>query len=363
MSVVGVQLDGVSFRYPSKESSFSIENVDLDIEKGGYLTILGPSGCGKTTLLKLMAGFLRPCSGKIYVDGVDVTDARPGTRSIVTVFQEPHLFPHLTVLENVHFGLKAKGLSKEEASERADAMLVRLRIADCCYYLPAQLSGGQKHRVALARALVLQPRVLLLDEPLAAIDDPLRGGIETLLSEINRELNITFVEVTHIQEHALAVSSRIAIMENGKVLEVSTPNNIYYRPRTTFAARFLGGANILSGRIDLSSSVEPIFRCQEGGFKASFRAQGKECFMPNQRASFILRPESISLAQSVLYDNNSEAKVCDVTFRGGHIDYRLSVNGTELKARTPAFGSPPLNREQYVKIYWSSSDALVIPVS
>jgi spermidine/putrescine transport system ATP-binding protein len=243
-----VQIENVTKTFGTGPNAVkALDDVSLTIAANEFFTLLGPSGCGKTTLLRLLAGFEHPTAGAILLDDKHVVDDPPNKRPVNTVFQSYALFPHMTVRENVAFGLERKGLRGREVAERVSAMLKLVRLDAFAGRLPIQLSGGQQQRVALARALAPQPRLLLLDEPLSALDLKLRRGMQVELKRIQRETGITFVLVTHDQEEALSMSDRIAVMEHGRVLQLGAPADIYERPNCRFVADFIGEANVLPG--------------------------------------------------------------------------------------------------------------------
>ncbi|HEX8753288.1 MAG TPA: ABC transporter ATP-binding protein [Solirubrobacterales bacterium] len=254
-----VQLRGVTKRF---DDFTAVDDLSLELEGGEFFTLLGPSGCGKTTTLRMIAGFERPTTGEIRIEGEDVAALPPHKRPTNTVFQSYALFPHLSVEDNVAFGLKRKGVGKEEIGERVAAELRRVGLAAEANRRPSQLSGGMQQRVALARALVNLPKVLLLDEPLGALDLKLRKGLQVELKRIQREVGITFVYVTHDQEEALTMSDRIAVMNRGRVEQVAPPEEVYDRPTTTFVAGFIGVSNLMpgsvsgQGRVRLDSGLE-----------------------------------------------------------------------------------------------------------
>ncbi|MEV1019596.1 ABC transporter ATP-binding protein [Streptomyces sp. NPDC050264] len=225
----------------------AVDGVELDVAEGEFFSLLGPSGSGKTTVLRLIAGFETPTSGTVRLDGVDVTRRAPFERDVTTVFQDYALFPHMSVEQNVAYGLKVRGAGRREQAERARAALHSVRLEGFGRRRPGQLSGGQRQRVALARALVVRPRVLLLDEPLGALDVNLREQMQTELKELQRDVGITFVLVTHDQGEALALSDRIAVMNAGRVEQVGTPGELYEAPASVFVASFVGTSNTLTG--------------------------------------------------------------------------------------------------------------------
>jgi spermidine/putrescine transport system ATP-binding protein len=247
-----VELRGVSKRFGDL---LAVDDLSLELGGGEFFTLLGPSGCGKTTTLRMVAGFEQPSAGEIRIEGEDVAGLPPHRRPTNTVFQSYALFPHLSVRDNVAFGLKRKKVAKEEIGRRVSAELERVGLAAEAGRRPAQLSGGQQQRVALARALVNLPKVLLLDEPLGALDLKLRKGLQVELKRIQREVGITFVYVTHDQEEALTMSDRIAVMNGGRVEQIGDPEDVYERPETTFVAGFIGVSNLLPAAISAPGEV------------------------------------------------------------------------------------------------------------
>jgi spermidine/putrescine transport system ATP-binding protein len=242
MEAYDVELRGVTKRF---DDVVAVDALDLNIHHGEFLSLLGPSGCGKTTTLRLIAGFERPDEGQVLIDGADVAALPPYKRDVNTVFQSYALFPHLTVIENVAYGLKQRGLRRIEREKRARELLGLVKLEQLANRKPRQLSGGQQQRVALARALVLAPKVLLLDEPLGALDLKVRKGLQIELKRIQSEIGITFVYVTHDQEEALAMSDRVAVMNQGRIEQLGPPMEIYDTPATGFVADFIGETNFI----------------------------------------------------------------------------------------------------------------------
>jgi len=241
-AVPAVDVHAVKKTYGDVEA---VAGVDLEIAKGEFFTLLGPSGSGKTTLLRIIAGFIRADSGRIQLGGVDVTREPPFARNVNTVFQDYALFPHMNVYENVEYGLRVKGIGRRERRDRAQAMLTMVRLPEHGKRRPGELSGGQRQRVALARAIANQPEVLLLDEPLGALDLKLRQEMQLELKRIQREVGITFIFVTHDQEEALTMSDRLAVMNSGRIAQIGTPVDVYERPADAFVAGFIGVSNLL----------------------------------------------------------------------------------------------------------------------
>jgi ABC-type Fe3+/spermidine/putrescine transport system ATPase subunit len=244
MSEFDVELERVTRRFGDV---LAVDDITLQVRRGEFLSLLGPSGCGKTTSLRLIAGFEHPDAGVIRIDGEDVSRRPPYRRPVNTVFQSYALFPHLSVLDNVAYGLKQRGLSRSERRARANAMLELVHLPEIARRKPRELSGGQQQRVALARALVMEPKVLLLDEPLGALDLRVRKALQIELKRIQETVGITFVYVTHDQEEALAMSDRVAVMNSGKIEQLAAPQEIYDRPATEFVARFIGDTNFIDG--------------------------------------------------------------------------------------------------------------------
>ena len=269
----------------------AVRDLDLDIGRGEFFTMLGPSGCGKTTTLRMVAGFEQPTAGRVLIEGADVAGLPSYRRPTNTVFQSYALFPHLSVRENVAFGLRRKKVSRHEIAGRVEAELERVGLAAEINRKPNQLSGGQQQRVALARALVNLPKVLLLDEPLGALDLKLRKGLQLELKKIQRDVGITFVYVTHDQEEALTMSDRIAVMSNGVVEQVDTPENVYERPRTTFVAGFIGVSNLMPGTVASASGGRGTVRLDSGP-EVETRVDG---IANGERCHAVVRPEKLRI--------------------------------------------------------------------
>jgi spermidine/putrescine transport system ATP-binding protein len=282
-----VELRSVTKRF---DRLAAVDDLDLELARGEFFTLLGPSGCGKTTTLRMIAGFERPTSGEVRIEGEDVAQLPPHKRPTNTVFQSYALFPHLSVEANVAFGLKRKKVSKDEIAERVKAELERVGLAGEANRRPSQLSGGMQQRVALARALVNLPKVLLLDEPLGALDLKLRKELQVELKRIQRDVGITFVYVTHDQEEALTMSDRIAVMNRGRVEQVAAPEKVYNRPATTFVAGFIGVSNLMPATVKGPHEVE----LDEG----TTIATSTDGFSPGDRCHAVVRPEKLTVETS-----------------------------------------------------------------
>jgi spermidine/putrescine transport system ATP-binding protein len=282
-----VKLASISKRYGDVEA---VRSLDLDIARGEFFTMLGPSGCGKTTTLRVIAGFVEPNAGTVLIDGEDMEGIPPFRRPTNTVFQSYALFPHLSVEENVAFGLQRQRVPKDETARRVGEELERVGLAAESKRRPRQLSGGQQQRVALARALVNRPSVLLLDEPLGALDLKLRKRLQVELKDIQRDVGITFVYVTHDQEEALTMSDRIAVMNEGIVEQVAEPEEVYDRPATTFVAGFIGVSNLMPGRVRKAGDPGEVEL--DAGVSVRAPVNG---FQADERCHAVVRPEKLQI--------------------------------------------------------------------
>jgi spermidine/putrescine ABC transporter ATP-binding subunit len=255
----------ISFRNITKRwgSTVAVDNVNLDIEPGEFFALLGPSGCGKTTLLRMLAGLEVPSEGHVYIDGQDMGDIPPNRRAVNMVFQSYAVFPHMTVADNVAYGLKIDGVPEPERKKRVQEALELVQLGHLAARMPDQLSGGQRQRVALSRALVKKPKVLLLDEPLSALDAKLREAMRFELSQLQRKVGITFIMVTHDQDEALAIASRIAVMNKGSIAQLGTPSDLYEFPASRFVADFIGSVNMFEGTLIDDKPDEATVACPE----------------------------------------------------------------------------------------------------
>lgn len=323
--MAGVAVRGIRKRFAGAEA---LAGISLDFPDGGFFGLLGPSGSGKTTLLRIIAGFEHPDSGRVEIGGEDVARMPVERRRIGMVFQSYALFPNMTVAENVAFGLRAAGVPRAERATRAAEALALVRLQGLGERRPHQLSGGQRQRVALARAIVTRPRVLLLDEPLSALDKALREEMQVELKRIQREVGVTTIFVTHDQEEALTLSDRIGILRDGRLVEEGPPETLYAAPRTRFAAEFLGAANILTGE-----AVREGLRLPDG---AILRA-------PAPARMVAIRPEAVTLAPDGSAPEGWTALTATVTariFAGARTILHLERHGTALRASLPG-GAPP----------------------
>lgn len=273
----------------------AVDNLSLTINKGEFFCLLGPSGCGKTSTLRIIAGFDKPTSGRVLLNGKDITDIPPNKRNVNTVFQNYALFPHLTVYENVAFGLRIKNIPKNEINIRVMESLKLVALEERKNFKPSQLSGGQQQRVALARAIVNQPEILLLDEPLGALDEKLREQMQVELSNIQKKLGITFIFITHNQEEALTMADRMAVMKNGKIEQLGKTEEIYIRPKSKFVAEFIGNMNFLSGQIISAQNNNYLLKLSD---KTTIELDSENKYSINDKITLALRPEQLRLSKS-----------------------------------------------------------------
>ncbi|MBI4944542.1 MAG: ABC transporter ATP-binding protein [Actinobacteria bacterium] len=363
-----VRLEALSKSYGAVPA---VRGIDLDVAAGEFFSLLGPSGCGKTTTLRLVAGFEQPDGGQVLIDGQDVSAVPPERRPVNTVFQSYALFPFMSVRDNVAFGLRYAGASKQETRQRVDEALALVQMSAYAGRRPAQLSGGQQQRVALARALVLGPRVLLLDEPLGALDAKLRKALQLELKSLQEAVGITFVYVTHDQDEALTMSDRIAVMSGGLVVQVGTPTEVYERPATAYVADFLGAANVV-----------PVEVVGPDGDRTAFRLAGQVLVAGGPEhapgpASLVVRPERLRLLTSghavapaapqaggppVPDANVLPATVARLVYRGAHADVVVEVGGAaRFSVLVPADASSGLTQGGAVSLVLPPESLRLLP--
>jgi putative spermidine/putrescine transport system ATP-binding protein len=324
---MAIRFDNVTFRYPDRRAG--VFDIDFTVEDGEFLAVIGPSGSGKTTVLKLLAGFVKPEQGRILVDGVDVAGLPPHRRDLGVVFQSYALFPHMPAWQNVAYPLKVRGLDQEARRRRAMEALARVGLEGIADKSPGEMSGGQQQRVALARALVFEPRALLLDEPLSALDASLRADLRDEILRVQREAGITTLHVTHDQEEALSIADRVAVMTNGRILQIDDPVTLYDRPTDSTVASFVGHANLWAGTVaDARTVTTPIGRliCDAAGWN-----QG-------DATSVLVRPEHVrptkgddAAANGV---NEFGGAVVHDRFLGSLRRFDLAVGGGVIRAET-----------------------------
>jgi spermidine/putrescine transport system ATP-binding protein len=325
-----IELRGVSKYF---DDTCALYNINLEIANGEFLTLLGPSGCGKTTILRLISGFERPSKGELLLNGRVINNTPPERRQVNTVFQSYALFPHMTVRENVAFGLKMQGRPKEEINGRVAEMLRRVHLDTLADRMPRQLSGGQQQRVAIARAIINNPLVLLLDEPFSALDFKLRKQMQFEIKHLQRQLGITFVFVTHDQEEAFAMSDRVVVMNEGEIRQIGTSQQIYEEPENLFVARFVGDINVLSGRIAAPADNGICTAVVEG---VEFPLHIRSEYEPGETVNVLLRPEDLKV--SLEHENNPDypffwGRIDETVYKGATVDILLTLdNGKRLQA-------------------------------
>ncbi|WP_296585034.1 ABC transporter ATP-binding protein [Xanthobacter sp.] len=332
--VAGVQIDGVTKRFGD---ATALHEAWLKIAEGEFMTLLGPSGCGKTTLLNLIAGFLEADGGEIFVGGRLMTETAPYDREIGVVFQNYALFPHMNVAKNVGYGLRMRGVAKREIDTRVAEALALVKLDGFGERKPRQLSGGQQQRVALARALVIRPKVLLLDEPFSALDKNLRGAMQVELKEIQRRLGVTTIFVTHDQSEALSMSDRIAVMSQGRIRQVGTPDEIYRRPLDPFVASFVGDVNVLPGRLERRIGETATVLIAEG--RLSVSADTLEGIAPGAAVDLFVRPDAVRIAEG---EGLVSGTVATHVYQGSHVDVLVDVaaaRGGRVTVRVPGHGA------------------------
>jgi len=349
------QFDGISV----------VDNVSLDIEEGELFAILGASGCGKTTLLRMLAGFEQPTSGRILIDGVDMTHTPPYERPVNMMFQSYAVFPHMTVEKNVAYGLKKEGISKPEIEDRVREMLEMVQLTDFMKRKPHQLSGGQVQRVALARSLIKKPKVLLLDEPLAALDKKLREQTQFELMNLQDQLGITFIVVTHDQEEAMTLATRIAVMDEGRFIQTGTPHQIYEYPKNRFVADFFGTINLFQGKV---TQVNGNIMLIEGAESNTLlKAESTQETAIGTNVWVAVRPEKISITRNPNEaDGQTSLKgvVWDIGYYGNLSIYRVKTeDGTIVQVSSQNFkrlAEREIDWDDEVYVSWDTSSSIVL---
>ena len=357
-----IHIKGVSKRFGDFTA---VDNVDLEIAQGELFAILGGSGCGKTTLLRMLAGFEIPSSGSIEIDGIDVTHQAPYDRPVNMMFQSYAIFPHMNVAKNVSYGLRKDGVARKEADQRVDEMLELVQLSEHKKRKPNQLSGGQRQRVALARALIKRPKVLLLDEPLAALDKKLRERTQFELMNLQDELGITFVVVTHDQEEAMTLAGRIAVMDKGQFQQIGTPKEIYEFPHNRFVADFIGTINTFEGVVTVVE--EDQIRAYSDAAGETLVALGKQLVDVGQKIEIAVRPEKIFISKEKPADSEDTCiagVVDDLGYLGNRSLYRIKLASGKVVQVSSQNRRRSINRflewEDKVWISWRPRSAVVL---
>ena len=326
-----------------------LDHLSLDIQEGEFLTLLGPSGCGKTTTLRIIAGLEIPTAGEVYLEGENITTLPPEKRPLNTVFQNYALFPHMNVQQNIAYGLRFLGISKAEQKKRVEEALSLVRLSGYEKRMPAQLSGGQRQRIAIARAVVLKPKVLLLDEPLGALDLKLRQDMQQELKALQETLGITFIYITHDQEEALNMSSRIVVMRNGKIEQLGTPSHIYEKPKTRFVADFIGQSNLITGTLS-QVTEDGHSTLQVGQLQLPVWIEN-HAFKKGDTATLCLRPQRIHYGKHPRYDMTLTGVINSKNYAGG-MQHTIITLGDSLSlsafSQTEALDSYPVGSQVHV---------------
>ena len=354
-----IEIRGVSKKFGDFTA---VNNVDLDIYQGELFCLLGGSGCGKTTLLRMLAGFEKPSSGQILIDGQDMSEVPPYKRPTNMMFQNYALFPHMTVEKNIAFGLEQDGLAKTEILDKVDSILKLVELQEYKKRRPQQLSGGQRQRVALARALVKEPKLLLLDEPLAALDKKLREQTQFELMNIQEKVGVTFVVVTHDQEEAMTLSTRIAVMDKGRFIQTGTPTEIYEYPNDRFVADFIGSANILDGKV--VSNIDGMVEVST--YLGKFSLTSNSNISKGSNLYVGLRPEKISISRTSSKSTNITGYIDDIGYFGNTSRYKVRLDNDQIidvtaqNQKRPKDEKDRLTYEDKVQLSWDNSSAMLL---
>lgn len=360
-----IKLDQISKRFGHYKA---VDRVSLTIKEGEFFTFLGPSGCGKTTLLRMIAGFEIPTSGRIFIDQEDITTLPPHKRQVNTIFQNYSLFPHLKVSENIAFGLKIKKVPAREIKERVVEMLNSVHMLSHADKYPDQISGGEKQRVAIARALINKPQVLLLDEPLSALDLKLRQKMLIELINIHEQAGITFIYVTHDQGEAMSISDRMAVMNGGEIIQIGPPVDLWERPNSLFSAYFVGDTNLFSGKVIAIKEGRVTTLCQVNGYTFEIVTASDLTLPIGQQVTLSLRPEKIALSRIKPSDqgdiNVLKGKIEDILYLGTHTQYILRIGSMEVKVFTlhkrVHFEEDTFQWNDLAYLFWHDTDSFII---
>ena len=342
----------------------AVDQVDLEIKQGEFFALLGASGCGKTTLLRMLGGFETPTEGKILIDGADVSNVPPYERPVNMMFQSYALFPHMSVEQNIAFGLQQDKMPKAQIAERVKAMLDMVQMSQFAKRKPAQLSGGQRQRVALARSLAKQPKVLLLDEPLGALDKKLREQTQLELVNIQDKVGITFIMVTHDQEEAMTMACRVGIMKEGRIAQIGTPYDVYETPNSRFVGDFIGNANMIGGMVKSGSGAE--WQVAAESLDAVITTHHPESLPSGSHVTVMVRPEKMKISREAPIDaiNCVEGKISDIAYLGDMSIYHVKLpTGAKLQvsqANLRHGGSGRFDYDEDVALTWAPGDSVVL---
>ena len=335
-----------------------LRDISLDVARGEFVTLLGASGCGKTTTLRIISGLETPDEGSVILNGKDVTDLPPEKRPVNTVFQSYALFPHMNVSKNVGYGLRVHGMDKKTAAARVEEMLELVQMSEYANRMPAQLSGGQRQRIAIARALAPEPALLLLDEPLGALDLQLRRQMQLELKRLQKKLGITFVYITHDQEEAINMSDRIAVMRDGRFEQVGTPEEIYDEPKTNYVAQFIGRSTLLSGRVESVGRDTAVIRGACGGFTAD---ASRAKLTVGETCELCVRTERMRASDTPVEGFDLPATVREARYAGGNVlTYLPMADGSEAVATSDGKLADALKPGSTAYLYWNPAQAAVI---
>jgi putrescine transport system ATP-binding protein len=357
-----VRIEGVTRTYGEV---YAVDDVSLTIYKGEFFSLLGGSGCGKTTLLRLLAGLEQPSAGRVFIDGADMTDVPPYERPVNMMFQSYALFPHMTVEQNVAFGLKQERLPRAEIRDRVAELLELVRMQDLAARRPHQLSGGQRQRVALARSLAKHPKLLLLDEPLGALDRRLREHTQFELVNIQERVGITFVMVTHDQEEAMTMSTRIAVMDAGRIVQIGTPGAIYEYPATRFVAEFIGAVNVFEGRV--AETRDGHVRVRSEDACCELVVEHSQPLTVGTPVAVAIRPEKMTVTGEPQGQQTNAARgvVAEIGYLGDVSIYHVRLPSGKLVqvqlTNLARLTEPPLTWDQPVYLSWEPSSGVVLP--
>ena len=351
-----IRINNVTKRYGT---TVALDGVSLGIARGEFFSLLGPSGCGKTTLLRMMGGFAFPDGGAIALDGEDITGLPPNRRPTNMVFQSYAIFPHLNVRDNIAYGLRVERLTAAERNTRVDEALAMIRLDGYGDRRAQQLSGGERQRVALARALVKRPKVLLLDEPLGALDKRLREAMQIELRQIQREVGITFIFVTHDQEEALSMSDRVAVMEKGRVLQVADPKTLYEKPVSRAVADFIGTMNFFPGRVVGIGGGKAVVETAAFG-RVEALVNGADAFTEGARVLIAIRPEKLILSRESPDGRPVRGQILAASYLGDRSQIQVRVAGADTPVAVVARTGMPFNNGDTVYVSWVAGSPLVL---